>query len=215
MENYFAKNLKTLREEHKLSQNKLGELTGFNQTTIARWETEEIAPSIDNVISLASFFKITLADLLGKNLSCDSGTFIELSNQIVKIPILGTIPAGTPIEAIEDILGYEEIPAEWIKNGDKYFALLIDGDSMFPEYRTGDIIIVKQVNDCNSGSDCVVLVNGYDATFKRVIKEQDGIKLKPLNNDYDTKKYSIEEISSKPVIILGIAKEVRRKIIEG
>ena len=68
MNNYFSKNLKFLREQKKLSQNKLGELANVNQTTIARWENEEMAPSIDNVIELSKIFNIDLADLLGKNL---------------------------------------------------------------------------------------------------------------------------------------------------
>ena len=68
MKNYFSKNLKFLREQKKLSQNKLGELANVNQTTIARWENEEMAPSIDNVIELKKIFNIDLADLLGRDL---------------------------------------------------------------------------------------------------------------------------------------------------
>jgi len=214
MENYFSKNLKYLRENRNLSQNKLGELTGVNQTTIARWEAEEISPSIDNVVEIAKFLNVTLPELLGKDLKIDNCDVIELPKRTIKIPILGRIPAGTPIEAIEEILGYEEIPADWVKGGNKYFALLVNGDSMLPEYKTDDIIIVKQVSNCDSGQDCVVLVNGYDATFKRVIKETDGIKLKPLNNDYETQKFTEEDIINKPVTILGTAKEVRRKLYE-
>lgn len=68
MKNYFSKNLKFLREQKRLSQNKLGELANVNQTTIARWENEEMAPSIDNVIELSKIFNIDLADLLGRDL---------------------------------------------------------------------------------------------------------------------------------------------------
>lgn len=69
MDNFFPKNLKYLREKKNLSQNKLGELTGVNQTSIARWENEEVSPSIDNVIEVAKVFNLSLADLLGKDLS--------------------------------------------------------------------------------------------------------------------------------------------------
>ena len=82
---------------------------------------------------------------------------------------------------------------------------------MYPEYLPNDTIIIKQQPDCNSGDDCVVLVNGYDATFKKIIKETDGIKLKPINNDYETQKYSNEEIKNKPITIVGVCKEIRRK----
>ena len=68
MKNYFSKNLRFLREQRKLSQNKLGELANVNQTTIARWENEEMAASIDNVIELTKIFNVELADLLGRDL---------------------------------------------------------------------------------------------------------------------------------------------------
>ena len=82
---------------------------------------------------------------------------------------------------------------------------------MVPEYLPNDIIIVRQQQDCNSGDDCIVLVNGYDATLKRVIKDDDRIKLKPLNNDYETHKYTQQEILRTPVVIVGVVKELRSK----
>lgn len=78
MSNYFSTNLKFIRESKGLSQNKLANLVGVNQTTIARWEMEEIAPSIDNVEELANVLKVELPDILGKDLRLeqnnDSGT---------------------------------------------------------------------------------------------------------------------------------------------
>ncbi len=67
--NYFSNNLKYLREQKKLSQNKLAELTNVNQTTIARWENGEMTPSLDNVLDMADVLNVTVADLTGKNLA--------------------------------------------------------------------------------------------------------------------------------------------------
>lgn len=64
----FSNNLKFLREEKKLSQNKLAELTGVNQTTIARWENEEISPSLDNIYDLANALRVNIATLTDENL---------------------------------------------------------------------------------------------------------------------------------------------------
>ena len=83
---------------------------------------------------------------------------------------------------------------------------------MFPDYKTGDIIIIKQQPDCNSGDDCIVMVNGDDATFKRVIKQEKSIILKPLNNEYEPYYFNEYEIMTKPVKIIGVAIEVRRKL---
>ena len=131
---------------------------------------------------------------------------------MIKIPILGRVPAGIPIEAIEDIIGYEDIPADMVKFGANYFALKVDGDSMYPDYRTGDTIIIKQQPDCESGDDCIVMVNGDDATFKRVIKQEKSIILKPLNNEYEPYVFGEYDILTKPVKIIGVAIEVRRKL---
>lgn len=68
MSNLFSKNLKFLRETKKISKNKLGEMVGVNQTTIGRWETGEITPSIDNVEEVARVLNVALPDLLIKDL---------------------------------------------------------------------------------------------------------------------------------------------------
>lgn len=145
-------------------------------------------------------------------LMIDNGRYIETEIKTIKIPVLGKVPAGTPIEAIQDVIGYENIPATMLNSGENYFALKIDGNSMSPDYKNGDIIIVKQQEDCNSGDDCVVMVNGDDATFKRVIKQNNAIILKPLNNEYEPYYFTLKEIITKPVKIIGVAIEIRRKL---
>ncbi len=131
----------------------------------------------------------------------------------VKIPVLGSIPAGIPIELIEDIIDYEDISEEMLKGGKEYFALKVKGSSMWPKYLDGDTIIVLKQDDCESGQDAIVMVNGDDGTFKRVIKKNNGITLEPINQqEYNSVSYTNKEILQLPVKILGIVKEIRRKI---
>ena len=130
-----------------------------------------------------------------------------------RIPVLGSIPAGIPIELIEDILDYEDISEEMLKGDKEYFALKVKGSSMWPKYLDGDTIIVLKQDDCESGQDAIVMVNGDDGTFKRVIKKDNGITLEPINQqEYNSVTYTNEEIIQLPVKILGIVKEIRRKI---
>ena len=75
----FSKNLRFLREQKKLSQNKLAELSNVNQTTIARWENEEISPSLDNIYDLSVALNIPISDLTGKDLTIDD-SYNELDN---------------------------------------------------------------------------------------------------------------------------------------
>lgn len=83
---------------------------------------------------------------------------------------------------------------------------------MYPFYNTGDTVIFQKTNDCESGSHCAVMVNGNDATFKKVIKNEAGITLVPLNEDYEPVFYSNKQIKELPVRVIGVAKEIRRKL---
>lgn len=72
MSNYFSKNLKFLREKRNLSQNKLAEMIGVNQTTIARWEDDNRTPNLDNAIDVSRILNIPLHDLIGIDLRTNS-----------------------------------------------------------------------------------------------------------------------------------------------
>lgn len=75
----FSKNLRFLREKNKLSQNKLAELANVNQTTIARWESEEISPSLDNIFDVADALNVSVANLTGTDLEKEeTNSFDEL-----------------------------------------------------------------------------------------------------------------------------------------
>lgn len=105
--------------------------------------------------------------------------------------MLGQIPAGIPIEAIEDILDYEDLSEREANDGFEYFGLRVKGNSMYPEYQDGDTIIVRRQDTADTGDDAVVMVNGNDATFKRLKRSEDGIILMPVNTaDFEPTFYS-------------------------
>ena len=212
MPNFFSSNLKFLREKKGLSQNKLAEKVGVNQTTIARWETEEIKPSIDNVEQIANALNIGLPELLISDLRFDNADIVDIPSNTIKIPILGVIKAGIPIEAQQDIIDYVEIPKDWTKGGKEYYGLKISGDSMYPKYDNDDIVIFLKTNEVISGKDCAVMVNGFDATFKKVLFQNDSIILQPYNSNYQVQMFNKEQIEQLPVKIIGIAKEKRTKL---
>ena len=135
------------------------------------------------------------------------------SSSSYRIPVLGAIPAGIPLEAIEDILDWEEIPAAWDSGDRQYFGLKVRGDSMYPRYLDGDTVILQKETTCESGDDCAVLVNGSEATLKQVMIKGDGsLELRPTNPAYPPRTYSPAEIESIPVQIIGVVVELRRKI---
>lgn len=130
--------------------------------------------------------------------------------QGIKIPVLGTVAAGIPISAVEDILDYEEIPQSWQNQGE-FFGLRIKGDSMKPDINNGDTVIVKQQSTANNGEVVIALVNGDDATCKKFEKLDNGIMLISNNSEYSPMYFSNEEVITKPVVIIGKVVELRRK----
>lgn len=227
LEDTFANRLKKALDYNNMKPIDLARKTNINKSLISSYLSGVCKAKQDKLDIIARTLGVSEAWLMGYDVDMDrewfeekepseilidNARYIETTTKTIKIPVLGKVPAGIPIEAIQDILGYEEIPASMLKSGNNYFALKIDGDSMYPDYKTGDIIIIRQQNDCNSGDDCVVMVNGDDATFKRVIKQEKSIILKPLNNNYEPYYFNENEILTKPVRIIGIAIEVRRKL---
>ena len=198
-------------KEKAFSYGELSKITGISKSVLQRYatgETEKIPINRIEIISTA--LGCSAAYLMGWD---EFPTPYNVARKKgVKIPVLGVIPAGIPIEAIEDIVDWEEIPIDWTKGGKEYFALQVKGDSMFPEYLPDDVVIVQKTPTCESGDDCVVYVNGYDATLKRVIKNPDNsITIKPLNANYPPRTFSEAEIAKLPVTIGGVVVELRRK----
>ena len=209
----LSKNIKYLIDTKRISANKLLEITGHNSTgLIAMWKNGERQITTGDVALIANYLNLTIDELINKDLRFDNVQPTEIDKDIVKIPVLGVIPAGVPIEAIEDVLDYEEIPKDWCKGGKEFFGLLIKGDSMFPKYIDNDVVIFEKTNDFNNGDECAVMVNGDDCTFKKVLKHDQGLTLQPLNSAYEIKLYSNEDIEKLPIKIIGVAKEMRRKL---
>lgn len=214
MGNHFAENLKFLREEKKISKNKLGELVGVNQSTISRWESNEIKPSIDNVEEVAKALNVPLPDLLIKDLQFDNGNLVDVDSDIIKIPVFGTIKAGMPIESQSDIIDYVDIPKSWARGNKKFYGLKISGDSMFPKYNENDIVIFEQNDDTTlyHGKDVAIMINGTESTFKKLLVNEQGIVLQPYNTGYDIMMFSKEQVEQLPVKVVGIAREKRTKL---
>ncbi len=208
----FAKNLRKYMSINNIDRNKLCEATGFKYTTLTDWYNGIAYPRIDSIEILSNYFGINKSDLIEDNIVNTNIITTKLDRNVVKVPVLGKIPAGIPFEAIEDTytVDYEEIPIDWIRGGKKYFALKLFGNSMEPEYKNNDIVIFLKSSIFESGQDCCVKINGFDATFKKVFIKENGLLISPINLDNDTgflpRLYTDEDIKNLPVEIIGVAK---------
>ncbi len=196
--------IKELRIKKGLTQEELGKLVGVQKAAIYKYETGLVINIKRSIIAkLAEALNTTPTYLLDMD--------EKLKNKGLRIPILGKVAAGVPIEAIEDIIDYEDISQCMAYSG-SYFGLKIQGDSMWPEIMDGDIAIIRQQPDCESGDTAVVIVNGQDATVKRIKKRPEGIMLIPNNHNYEPMLFNNDDIKNMPLTICGKVVEIRRKL---
>ena len=184
----------------------------FSKSHLSQYVNGKSNPDNEKIFLLSKVFGVTEAWLLGYNVP----RYERIENtgpqtpQGLKIPVLGTVAAGIPISAVEEILDYEEVPQSW-KNQGEFFGLRIKGDSMKPDINHGDTVIVRKQSTANNGDVVITLVNGDDVTCKKFDKLDNGIILISNNSEYSPMYFSNEEVVTKPVVILGRVVELRRK----
>lgn len=210
------------RRKNNLTMEEFAKLIGRTKAYVSMLEKnknsrsgKEIAPSAETLKSVADVFGITIDELLKM---LDGDQLIKLNNftpprvKGVRIPILGKVVAGVPLEAIEDIEGYEEITPAMAAKGE-YFALRVRGKSMEPFMLDGDIVIVRKQEAADSGDIVIVLVNGDEATVKEIKIHEDGLMLIGKNVAvYSPHFYNQKQIEDLPVKIIGKVVEVRRSL---
>ena len=196
--------LRILRKRDGWTQAEVAARLGVDRSTYAKYENGQSEPNFEMLQKLADLFRSSADFLIG-------GTDQPSSKSGSWVPVLGDVAAGIPIEAVENIVDYEEIDTAMASTG-KYYGLRIKGSSMEPRIREGDVVIVRQQEDADTGDTAVVLVNGESATVKRIKKEPDGgLWLLPNNPAYDPQHYSPAEVAEKPVRIIGKVVELRGK----
>lgn len=195
--------LKEIRIRHQKTQQEVADYLKVNRTTYTKWETGKHEPDAETLVKLAAYYGVTVDELIG-----------AAPVKGVRIPIYGSVPAGIPLEAIQDIDGYEEITPALAASGD-YFALRIKGNSMAPRICDGDVVIIKKETAVESGDVAIVLVNGNEATCKEVQFSKAGMTLVGWNvADFSPMFYTREEIETLPVRILGRVVEARIKSLK-
>lgn len=204
----IANNISDLLDRSGKTQLDLAEFMNVSQATVSNWCKGAKLPRMDKIDRICEFFNVSRSDLMEDGSRTQNKTPEPTS---VRIPVLGSIPAGIPLEAVEDVVDWEDIPIEWTKGGKEFFSLKVKGDSMYPKFIEGDTIILRKQDDCENGDICAVYVNGYDATLKKVVKRQDCIVLQPLNPAYDPKVYDYND-ELNPIQIAGVVVEIRRKV---
>lgn len=214
----LAKYLKNIRESLGYSIYDVNKLCNISPSYLSLMENGKRRPSPIILKKLSTIYSIDYNDLLLKagfselieenesNLLKKIGAIPLSDIETVKIPILGTIKAGYNYLAQENIIDYIAFK---VNGADKenYYALNVVGDSMEPLFDDGDTVIVHKQDDFENGDNCVVLINGNEATVKKVYKGNTGIELKAVNPYYPPKIFTKEEIRDLPVKVIGVVEK--------
>lgn len=219
--------VKQYRKSHGMSMQDFGDVCGLSRAYISILEKginpttgKPFIPTIQTIKKIADCTGTDFDSLLGmidgsQKVTVNDTASIGKGPQPacgVRIPVLGTVVAGLPMYASENIIDYEEITPQLAATGE-YFALQIKGRSMEPRIYEGDVVIVRRQDDVDSGDTAIVLVNGDEATIKRVKKSPEGVTLIANNVAvYEPHFYSNAEIATLPVRFLGKVIELRGKL---
>lgn len=207
--------IKDLRLKKGMSQQELAEKVGYkDRSAINLIENGKRNITESRIMAIAKALGVTPSflmdgdkfDLNSPNISTDNVTF----------PVIGNVAAGFDNIAIEEWTGDKiSIPIEYLKNKskDEFFVLRVTGNSMYPDYRENDkILVFKQTATDYNGQVAVVIYGENCGTIKKVEQKKDCIRLVPINPQYPPETIKDEEIEK--VHILGIPKLLIRGLEE-
>lgn len=189
MDELFSERLSELIKNSNYILSDMEESVGKKAATISRYATGEITGvKRSTIVKLANFFNVNPAWLAG--LSNNKYKDIENNKQV--FPLLGIVKAGYDYLAGENIIGHVNIDKE-VSDPENYFALKVTGDSMQPVLFEDDIVIVHRQNDIENGQVGIIIIDGEEATVKKIIKYEDHIELIAFNSYYPPKKLTKKE----------------------
>ena len=215
----LSKYLRNIREGLGYSIYDVNKLCDISPSYLSLMENGKRRPSPIILKKLSSIYHIDYNDLLmkagfselieedkDKNLLKKIGAIPLSEIATTKIPVLGTVKAGYNYLAQENIIDYIAFKVDGTDK-ENYYALNIIGDSMEPLFDNGDTVIVHKQDDFENGDNCVVLINGEEATVKKVYKGNTGLELKAVNPYYPPRIFTKEEIESLPVKVIGVVEK--------
>lgn len=211
----FGDKLEKLRVAKRLTQQQMADLLGITRQGYGNYESGKRQPDIDTLKKLASFFDVSADYLFGisttvigeslrprvkpQTISVDGLLKVDspqntTANQFIRVPILGEIRAGYDLLAEQNIIGYSMVAREDVADGE-YFLLRVKGDSMSGDrINEGDRVLVRRQDWVDDGKIAVVLVNGDEATLKRVYPQDGMVILQASNPAYPPKIVPADEI---------------------
>ena len=174
----MAKNISRLMKENNIDRKKISNDLNVKYTTLSDWINAKTYPRIDKIELLADYFNVTKADLVE-----DKERQVLETLPVKKIPVVSKISAGLPIYSEENLIDYIYFATNKLNSDKEEFGLKVSGDSMDKIFQDGDIVVVEKDSVVENGQLGVVMINGYNATVKRIRYKGDQVILIPESNN--------------------------------
>ncbi|ARJ08735.1 transcriptional regulator [Staphylococcus lugdunensis] len=172
--------IKSRRKELNLTLEQVGDLVGVGKSTVRKWETGDIENmKRDKIVKLAKALRVSPSYIMGIE---EEQPQLE-TLPVKKIPVVSKISAGLPIYSEENLIDYIYFATNKLNSDKEEFGLKVSGDSMDKIFQDGDIVVVEKDSVVENGQLGVIMINGYNATVKRVRYEKNRIILIPESNN--------------------------------
>lgn len=204
-----AERLRMALDMNKMKQSDLVKKAGINKGALSSYLSGKYIPKQNSIYAMAKALNVSEGWLMGFDVPMERKE-IYLSSKGVQVKVVGRVAAGIPFLADEDVIGYEEVSDEVAKSG-QIFGLLIRGNSMEPRICDRDVVIVRKQDYADDGDIVIALIDGEDATCKRLKMYKDGLALVSSNPAFQPMYFTAEEVANKPVQIVGKVIELRGK----
>lgn len=178
--------IRSLRKSNKLTLEELANRlnsrnssSGFTKGRLSKWENDREEPKLSSLNQVAQFFNVDIDYFFNESQPSNASS---PPRNIARIPVIGTVACGDPIDVEENIIDYLNLPGH-VPDG--AFALICEGDSMEPGLQDGDLVVIEPTPNVEDGEVAAVLVDGdTKATLKQVRHVGDTIWLMPTNPAY-------------------------------
>lgn len=211
----FINNLKAIMKERKVSRRQLAEGLNIPYTTLTDWCTGRIFPRVEKINLIADYFNIKKSDLIEEITDEDDDA---LYDDVVKVDVFSKLFLDSVWCLKNESFKIDEelIPPEWIKNHQSYFGLIMNDNSMDPEFHKDDCLIIRECKKMDKdGFYCVLEKDSDYAKIRKLIHINGGIMVMPLNisDNIQPKTYLKGTLEFESLRIIGIVVQVKRKYI--
>lgn len=213
MKSTFAERLKEALQKNNMSAAELCRLTNTPESVMSQYKAGKYVAKQKRLDAYSQILHVSIPWLMGEDVPMqpEPSNIIrpDGNEELINIPIIGRVAAGLSCLADNTIIGYEEVVASDIRGGGDYAFLRVTGDSMYPIFIEGDLVLVRCQASVDSGNYAVVIIDDEDGVIKKVVYDKNWIELQSINPMYPPRRFEGKDVLR--IRVFGLVKEIKRK----